>query len=297
MSQKSSVLNLLKSCCYRWNIPFPSAGTIYGNNDAGARQLLHILYAVLEELRQAACWTQQKKIYTFSTSADRAYYPLPVDFWAMSPFTEWNNDQARRLVGPLSDADMTESLNGQIGAVSDFEYRLFGSDSNNYTLGGQFQIYPTPSDVVELSFEYLTSNLLLPKFWQGATNYTLGQYVSSNGNIYLCDTTGTSNISVPVSGTGSNITDNSTRWDYQNIAYETLLADTDIVLFEDSLVKLGVRAKWLGEKGEEWQAAETEFRQRIAKATAALRPSMIGSFSRRGVIAAPRGDRTGGFLT
>lgn len=296
----TTVLNLLKSCCYRWNIPFPATGTIFGNSDPGARQLLHVLYAVAEELRQAACWREQKKTYTFATVSGTNKYQLPQDFWKMSPFTEWNNTKTRRLIGPQSDGAFTAKLYGGIGSTSDFEYRLFGFDNNSSSAGGQFHIYPTPTDAQTLYFEYLTSSLFKPKNWAVSTAYTSGVYVNVNNNIYLCDTNGTSSSTsagAPATQT-QNITDNTTRWDFVAAPYETILADTDLMIFDEALIKLGVRAKWRDEKGEESEKAEAEYKSKIEAAVAKLQPSFVGSFSRtdRPVLTV-RGDRDGGFLT
>src|SRR5690606_30973519 len=123
--------------------------------------------------------------------------PLPEDFYAPSPFTEWNNNDNRRLMGPLSDSEFTGRLYGGFGSSNNFEYRFFGPDSNPHTSGGQFNVYPTPASVIECSFEYLTSSTFLPKNWEPSTAYTSGTYVNANGNIYLCDTSGDSSTTPP----------------------------------------------------------------------------------------------------
>ena len=51
--------------------------------------------------------------------------------------------------------------------------------------------------------------------WIAATAYSIGDKVKNDGGkIYVCDTNGTSAGSGGPTGTGSNITDNTTRWDY-----------------------------------------------------------------------------------
>lgn len=276
----NTILNNLKSCCYRWNIPFPASGTIYNNSDPSARQLLHILYAVAEDLRESGSWTQQKRIHTFTTEVDRTKYPLPQDFYRDSPFTHWNTDETRRLVGVLPDFDFTARLYGGFGTSDNFEYRFFGPDSNPNTIGGQFNVYPEPTEEVDCTFEYISSNLFMPKNWLPSTAYTSGTYVNASGNIYLCDTNGTSHASTPPSGTTADITDGTTRWDYVSSPYETILADTDFCIFDDEIVKLGVRAFWLDEKGEEGERAMSLYRSKKTRAIGRLKGAKIGSFSR-----------------
>lgn len=51
--------------------------------------------------------------------------------------------------------------------------------------------------------------------WAADTAYTAGDYVKNDGDkIYIADTSGTSASSGGPTGTGSNITDNTARWDY-----------------------------------------------------------------------------------
>lgn len=278
-----TILANLRACSYRWNIPFPSAGTIYGNTDPGARQLLELITAVAEDLRQAGSWTQQKRIHTFSTTAARTKYPLPQDFFRDSPFTHWNTDENRRLVGVIPDFDFTSRLYGGYGSSDNFDYRFFGPDSNPNTGGGQFNIYPPPDAVIACSFEYLSSNLFMPKNWLPSTAYTSGTYVNANGNIYLCDTNGTSDTTTAPSAVTANIVDGTTGWDYVSTAYETVLADTDFCIFDDELVKIGVKAFWLDEKGEEGARAMQEYQSKKSRAMMRLKGSRIGSFTRVGM--------------
>ena len=275
-----TILADIQSFCYRINIPAPSA--LFNSTDPGTLQLIHIFYAVCEELRQAKCWPQQKRTHTFETSSGRTKYPLPEDFYACTQSTQWNEDQDRSLNGPISDADFTYRLYGISDTGSDYSWRMFGPDLNPNTSGGQFQINPTPGATAEtITFEYLSRNLFLPKNWLPSTAYTSGVYVNANGNIYLCDTNGTSSTTPP-SATTANITDGTTRWDYVSTPYETILADTDINLFDSDLVKLGIRAKWFEEKGEDQNPAFAEFEAKIAQAQARFHGSHVGSMIRRG---------------
>lgn len=62
---------------------------------------------------------------------------------------------------------------------------------------------------------------------------------------------------------------------------ETVTADTDLVVFDDDLVKLGLKARWLEEAGGDWQGTYAEFKSRIDKAANRHKGSYLGSFSRR----------------
>lgn len=277
----TTVLALVQEVCYRIGIQAPTA--LAAGTDNHSRQLRSLLYEVAEELRNTRGFPQQKKIHTFDTEASRDKYPLPVDFWSPIILTHWNDDRNRRLSGPVSDVTFTEFSRGTGAGSTELSYRIFGPDGNQYTAGGQFQVYPTPSAVEEISFEYYSRNLFLPKYWLPATAYTSGQYVSSNGKIYLCDSSGTSDATTAVTGTAANTVDGTTRWDYQNIIYETIVADTDICVFDDDVMKIGLKAKFLGEKTfPAAEQARADYAQLLLSAKTRMLGSFVGSFQSSG---------------
>ena len=56
--------------------------------------------------------------------------------------------------------------------------------------------------------------------WKASTAYAVGDIVTNNGGkVYTCDTAGTSASSGGPTGTGSNITDGSARWDYTSAGF------------------------------------------------------------------------------
>ena len=62
--------------------------------------------------------------------------------------------------------------------------------------------------------------------WQTSRDYTVGQQVTNNGQVYTCSTAGTSASSGGPSGSGTNITDNTVTWDYAgNQATATAIID------------------------------------------------------------------------
>ena len=60
--------------------------------------------------------------------------------------------------------------------------------------------------------------------WVAGTAYVVGDKVQNGANIYVCDTAGTSAGSGGPTGTGANITDNTTRWDYEATVSATTTA-------------------------------------------------------------------------
>lgn len=271
-----TVLEIAQAYCYRSNLPAPSA--LFTSTDPSELQLLHLIYEVCEELREKAGWAQTKKVHTFDLETSKTFYQLPKDFYAPVLDTQWQTDTQRRMVGPVSDGAFTRLKYRSI-QPGDLTYRIWGPDMNPNSSGGQFEVRPVPvASGDSMAFEYYSRNLFLPKHWVASTAYTSGVYVNNNGYNYLCDTNGTSSTTGP-SGTDANITDGSTRWDYYGDAYETIKADTDLCMYDDNLVILGLKYKWKDAKGEDFTQAQADFYKGIEIARGRLSAPVIGSFA------------------
>lgn len=278
-AKENTVLEIAKALHYRLNLPLPNGGsfTLVNPTDQASLQIRQLIYDVCQELRSHCCFTQQKRSYSFETTASRYQYPLPQDFWSLNLLTMWNDDQELRLVGPVPDGQWTY-LKQRGQSYSEFAVRFWGGDSNPNTGGGQIELDPVPEDGQDISFEYFTSSLFLPVHWAPSTAYTSGVHVSVSNNIYLCDTNGTSG-STPPSTKTNNIDDGTTRWDYEPEPYLSIAVDTDKPIFDPELVKFGIRAGWKEEKGEDRELARAEFEARIRKAKSRFHGPVIGSFA------------------
>lgn len=271
-----NVLELCTAFCNENNINAPS--TLVSLTDPADLQVLTTLYAVSRDLRSRLVWPQQKKTYTFDLEAARTKYPHPQDFFAPCFGSHFDRDRQERLNGPQSDLQWNERLYGFASGQADIAYRIFGPDSNPNTLGGQFHVDPPPAGGETIGFDYISKNLFLPKNWLPSTAYTSGTYVNSNGNIYLCDTNGTSSTT-SISGTTANITDGTTQWDYVSTAYETIIANTDVSIWDDEIMILGLKARWFGSKGLSDGGAAVEYEKKISIARGRFEGAYIGSLN------------------
>lgn len=59
--------------------------------------------------------------------------------------------------------------------------------------------------------------------WEASTVYEVGDLVVSDGNVYLCDTDGAASAVSGPTGTGTNIVDGTTRWDYVGAAASSVI--------------------------------------------------------------------------
>lgn len=267
-----TVLEIVQSALYdTGNTPPTSLITA----TAFSLKMKNILYSQTRQLRNLRVFPQQKKKYTFDLVSGQSSYQLPRDFYAACMDTQWDDDRKLRLLGPLSDGDFTARTKGLITTSNFVGYRIFGPDTNpNSSASGQFEVTPTPTSSGEtLSFEYISSNMFLPPYWAPSTAYVIGDYVSSSGNIYLCDTNGTSSSTSP-SATTANITDGTTRWDYQSAAYERIVTNSDLCLFDDDIMIAGVKWRYL-------RSSKLEFQEEYEQYVALLKTAQtrhVGSF-------------------
>ncbi len=280
-----SVLSIVQNFRYRTNLSAPT--TLIGSTDPDVLQLVHLLNAVCEELRQAKVWAVQKKRHSFSTVSGQANYVLPQDFYSQILRTQWNQTENNPLIGPSSDAMFNCLLYGNSPSSINYTYRIFGSDTNpNSSTAGndslsQFEVSPTPSSVQTLSFDYISRDLYKPKNWEPSTAYNgsgTPVLVNSAGYNYQTVSNGTSGTVAP-SGT-ANFTDNNVTWTLVSTPFETITADTDLCIFDYDLVQLGLRAKWFEDHSGDYEQAKAEFEGKISKAVARYKGSFVGSMTR-----------------
>lgn len=291
-----SALRIVQNVFAELALNYPSA--LITATDTDTIQALSLLYSISRELRNLRCFPTQKKRYEF-TLAGSNRLNLPVDYYSPILSTHLNHNTSRRLNGPVPDYDFTVMSNLGIQQSNEYSYRIFGPFSNHYMTTGQFELYPAPPsspDSVTYSFEYISSNLFYPALWLPSTAYTSGQYVFSEGNIYKCDTSGTSDSFFPPSGTSQNISDGTTRWDYQNMSYEAIIADTDISVFDGDIMIAGLKAKYLAHRSLPLaEKAEAEYQRLLSRAKGRLEGSFVGSFSRQRISRRYQPETPGGW--
>lgn len=265
-------------------------------NASDANQIRAFILEESQYLRSQLFFPQCKKLYTFTLEEGRTKYPLPQDFYAPLNRTLWDNTNQWELNGPLSDQEFRMLQVRDYGSAPTYAFRIIGGDGNPETIGGQFEIYPTPAtgSLNTLSYEYIAKGLFQPKYWQPSTAYTSGTYVSSSGNVYLCDTNGTSSTT-PISGVTTNITDGTTRWDYVASPYEAITADTDLSIFDDDIMISGLKWRYLMSKTQ--PVGDFNPSTGIPVLHEKLVKNAVGRWNGNKVISLMGGSRRRGFAT
>jgi hypothetical protein len=287
-----TVLEIVQSALYEIGVKPPA--TLLSATDQTQLQLKHLLYAQSRQMRNRRVFPQQKKTHTFDLVNGVGSYQLPKDYFSGLLSTQWDDDRRMRLIGPLTDEEYTLRTKGLGSTSITPAYRIFGPDANPASAGGQFKVDPTPTSSGEtLSYEYVSKNMFLPPNWQVSTAYVIGDYVNANGNIYICDTNGTSHASTAPTGTTTNITDGTTRWDYSDAAYETIRTNSDLSLFDDDCMVAGVKWRYLQAKGLDYETAYNSYAALVDKAVMRWSGPYKGTFDGAGLrkrYAAPDGS-------
>lgn len=174
-----SVLEIVQSAYGEMGIPEPASLLTTGQIESQAKRLL---YAESRYLRNQRVFPQLKKIATITTANARQFYAFPSDFWAFIGNTGWDTTAVLPLRGPISDQDWETIINRQSLAGPPFVFRVFGPDLNPASTAGQIELYPIPTDVRTLTYEYFINTLFLK------TDYTVqGQTISANTDLSMFD--------------------------------------------------------------------------------------------------------------
>lgn len=272
---RKTALSIIQQTLYRLNQPAPSA--LVGITTVNVLQILEELYEICEDLRQSGIWIDQKRKHSFSTSSTVSQYLLPADYYCPLPETEWNQAENWKLIGPVSDEEFTYYLHSGHTPGLNYYFRLFNWDQNRASTQGQIELTPTPTSTQTLSFEYATRHLFLPKDYALSQTYTLNTLVNVNGEIYKCSDAITTSTTPPT-GKTTGIVDGDGTWDWYNTPIESLLADTDLCLYDSDLVRLGLRAFWLQDNAGAFEQAQADYEAKKETARGRYKGSRVGTF-------------------
>lgn len=255
-----TVLSILQRAAYQLNIRPPTA--IVGATDAATLQLTNLFYSVCEEIRTKRYWPQLKRTYTFQTADNREYYPLPQDFYAAVPGTQWDASNKWEMLGPMTSNQFAYRLYGYVTSENRTAYMIEGPDFNPNTGGGQFRINPIPGTGgggSDLTFQYISGNYIFPPNWTPSTVIPASSYRNANGKIFFTTAGGTTS-STPPNAAGA---DGTVTWTLFDGVYETVFNNADICLFDASLVINGLRAFYAEQKGLDGAEARDRFSREI----------------------------------
>lgn len=277
----TTVLALIQSTCYEVGIPAPT--TIYASTDPVDLQLKNLFYTEARFLRRQRIFNQQKKYYSFATTASRTKYPLPRDFYALSGNTIFDQTNKLYIYGPVNDSLWQDRKYRSIHTGSPYGFRIWGPDFNTQAgVGGQLELLEVPTGAVTISLEYTTCNLFSPANWTASeTGITTSKYRTANGNNYDCTaiTTGTCGTTAPAQTSGTFV-DGGVTWTYYGTPYETFLADDDQCLFDDDIMIHGLKWRYKQSKDQDYQGDQLAHKALVDQTRSRFHGSYVGGGAR-----------------
>ena len=280
----TTALALIQQACYEANLP-SAPTTLLSLTDPTQLQYLNLFYGICQELRGKKYWPQLKKTHTFTSVANATGYQLPQDFFAAIPITHWDQTNHWEMLGPMDDTGWNTVLYGLTTLENRTVYRIFGPDMNPNSTTGQFKVWPTTAPANHtLSFDYIMSSFLYPANWTATTAYTTPKYVNVNGYILKLKTNGTSGATAPAipSTLTSDITDGTAVWNVYLPGYETIVADTDICLFDSRVMIAGLKYAFYKARGMDYTVYENEYRTQADLAFARWNTMSLVSLNSQG---------------
>ena len=125
--------------------------TIIGNVEDVAKQMLQVMTVSITELARSYDWQELQKEKTFNTVAATVGYNLPTDFDRFINNTFWNETNNEKVVGPVTPEEYRILKTDNAGAVNDY-FRI---------RAGQVLIYPIPSSIESMIYEYVSNLVVL----------------------------------------------------------------------------------------------------------------------------------------
>lgn len=260
-----TVLSLIQTVCDKLGEKRPTS--LVGSSNTGNRQWIALLNDVGQDLVERASWPELEKDWPVTLVASQSTYALPDDFDRHQFDSNWDRTNQWPLIGPVNNSDWRQLQDGVTSTGPRAKFRITGmSDS-------QIEVSPTPdaSSAGDIyGFPYLSTRWLRPMTWAASTAFAAGSYCFYDGNVYYTSAGGTTGATAPTHTSGS-ASDDSVSWAYSEVAYNSVVADTDVPVLSEKLLIKGVEVLWLMQNGLDYQRQERDYEMALSRAVTKLR--------------------------
>lgn len=225
-----SVLSVCQNAARLLGINEPN--TLFNTSNIDAKKLLEALVWVGDLRRRQYAWPQLTRTHTITLQNGVDLYSLPDDFLSMIDNTQYDVDGSTPMEGPVSSQRWANLKYALSSSGPYMRFRIAGRTNK------RFQIDPVPSaSGAEVVFFYRSSSWVVPADWVANTSYAIDSYVSNlNGEIYKATSAGTSGTVEPVHTSGT-VTDGGIQWEHYSGSYARPMANTDVSVFDEDLLK------------------------------------------------------------
>lgn len=209
---------------------------IVSSTEMTTKQLRTICNRINREMSDAYAWPQMYASGSITLVGGQATYALPAAFSHAHYESFWNSSQRWRILGPMSEQEYAEIRGFGLNTTVYQRYQIRGISND------QLLISPTPganNNGNIVIFEYIADRCVRPATWTASTNYNANAYTFYNGNYYQTTAGGVSGATAPTHTSGS-ASDGGVTWTYYSGIYNEFLADTDVTIFNEKTLELGV---------------------------------------------------------
>ena len=230
MTLKTAVTNVANEAGYTVE------ANITASTETTTKQLRVIANRINQEIADQYPWTTMYASGSITLVAGQANYSLPAAFSFYHYETFWNSSTRWRILGPMSPQELAEIRGYQLNTTVYQRFQIRGVSNS------QLLISPTPgasNNGQVIIFEYIADRCARPATWAASTTYAAGSYTFYNGNYYTTIAGGTSGSTAPTHTSGS-VSDGGVLWAYYDGPYKEFLADTDVTIFNEKTLELGM---------------------------------------------------------
>ena len=207
---------------------------ITASTETTTKQLRTIVQRINREISDQYPWPLMYAAGSISLVSGQSTYALPAAFSFYQYNTFWNQSTRRRIRGPMTQQEYAEIKGYGLNTTVYQRFQFRGITDK------QLLISPTPTETGQIIiFEYIAERSVRPAIWAASTFYAANVYTFYNGNYYQTTAGGTSG-STPPTHTSGSASDGAVTWTYYDGVYNDFLADTDVSIFNEKTLELGV---------------------------------------------------------
>ncbi|MGL5336062.1 MAG: hypothetical protein ACRC9R_07960 [Enterovibrio sp.] len=213
---------------------------ITASTETTTKQLRTLANRINQEMADQYPWPVMYASGSITLVDGQAQYALPASFSQYLYDSFWNSSTRWRVLGPMTEQEYAETRGYGVNTniFTSFQFRGVSND--------QLLIYPTPTAGTAgqtIIFEYIADRSVRPTTWLTGTAYAAGAYTFYNGNYYSTVAGGLSGITPPTHTSGS-ASDGGVTWVYYSGAYKEFLADSDLTIFNQRTLEMGMMERF-----------------------------------------------------
>ena len=207
---------------------------VIASTETTTKQLRTMAQRVNREMSDQYPWPVMYAAGSITLVNGQAQYQLPAAFSYYQYNTFWNQSTRWRILGPMTPQEYAEIKGYGLNTTVYQRFQLRGISND------QLLISPTPTASGDIIiFEYIAERSVRPRTWATGVLYSANSYTFYNGNYYQTTAGGTTGAT-PHTHTSGSVSDGGVTWTYYSGIYNEFLADTDVSIFNEKTLELGV---------------------------------------------------------